>query len=133
MRFFLSGLIAIAMAAALPGTALATVWSYTLNVPLTASNIPAGTPFIVECYLYPGANRAGAFLNSTTSPTLTATNGSWSGTTTVKISSTSKPGSYSCAIVVFGPPGQNALNQVNGSPDTSTGYSGTMSITANLP
>jgi hypothetical protein len=128
--------LATAVAVALPNAALA-AFSYTFQIPASATNIIAGSAIQAECTLYPLPNAGGAQLSTGESATvmLVPTGGAWNGTLSVPVSSPTKPGSYKCwLIVVPGLGNSTTLNILNGVPEnTSPGWTGTMYTTVNLP
>jgi hypothetical protein len=134
MRTFLVT-IAAAVAAAFPAAALAD-YTYVFQVPATATNIVSGSGIQAECSLYNGAGGSGGQLATNTSaPTqsLSPAGGAWNGTLTVKVTSSAKPASYKCWLLVWGP-GNSLLNIVNGTPENAaSGWTGTMYTAANLP
>lgn len=135
MRFLQIIPCAIALAAASSTAALSqTVYNYTLNVPVSITNSPAGGWAQVSCFLQSGANGGGRELGSGSSPHETLTNGSFSGTVAVTVSSPTKPASYGCVVVVVGNNSQT-LNIMNLTPTTALapGWTGTPGATGNLP
>jgi len=132
MRTFGLAFMTLLLAAAMPSAALAD-YAYTFHVPATVSNLPAGAVVAVECNLWAGPNRSGEFLAGQTSGAgVAAVNGSYSGTFTVKVSTTSAPGSYGCWLLIsIGP---TIINIVDGSPTKpQPGWTGTMLASGNLP
>jgi hypothetical protein len=133
MRFAAFALLALLFTAALPSVALAQlVYSYTLSVPVTAKNLPAGSTLNVGCLTYTGPNGAGQTGNLFSS-SATPTNGSYSGSFSVPTTSKVPLTSYSCWVQV----------SVNGSvvntqdvghfnPPASPGWTGTMFASGNI-
>lgn len=132
MRTFPSALFAALVAVAVPSIALAD-YSYTFNIPAAVNNVPAGANVQAECSLYPGPNGSGQQLQTGTSTTVPSANGAYSGTFTVKVSSTAKPASYACWLMVWGA-GNSLVNIQNGTPTNPVpGWTGTMYTAANIP
>jgi hypothetical protein len=132
MRYFAFVLATLLIAAAMPSTAFAD-WAYTFQVPVTVSNLPAGSALQVECHLWAGLNRSGATLAAQTSGAaqVIVNTGSYSGTITVKASSPTAPASYGCWLEIY--VGSTMANIVNGTPtNPSPGWTGTMLVTGNL-
>jgi hypothetical protein len=107
-------------------------YAYTFQVPVSVSNLPAGSSVQVECNMWAGPNHTGAQVAAGTSTTIAAPNGSYSGTLTVKDTATTAPGSYACWVMVW--LGNSAINLTNGNPPgPAPSWTGTMVISANLP
>lgn len=132
----LFGTIAAVVALATPSIALAD-YSYTFQIPASATNIVSGSKIQAECSLYPGAGGGGPQLSTGTSQTLplTPAGGAWNGTLTVAVTAPTKPGSYKCWLLVWAPgTALSLLNIVNGTPENAVpGWTGTMYTTVNLP
>jgi hypothetical protein len=130
MRTFVSA-IAAALLTVMPMAALAD-YAYTFQVPVTATNLPANSFLQALCTVFSGPLGAGSTLSFGTSQNAKLSNGGFSGTLAVAVSSPAKPGSYQCVALVKS--GASNLNLNNGDPKSPTaGWSGTMQTTANIP
>jgi hypothetical protein len=130
MRFDQSALFTLLLAAALPAAALAAgPYSYTFQVPITATNLPAGSALYAICVGYP-AVAASVGLSS---PPLAVTNGSYNGTATVTLISKAPFATYMCsAAVMMNGVIVNFQNPGSLSPTTTPGWRGTMLVKAAL-
>jgi hypothetical protein len=130
VRFIVSSLAAV-LAAAVPAIAMA-AYNYTFNVPVTLNNLPAGAVATAECSLFVGINASGGQI-STATATLASSPGPQS--VTIPVSSPTKPGSYSCWVVVGAKIGSTAsINILNGvATSPMPGWTGQMVTTANIP
>ena len=130
MRFFVSSLAAV-LAAATPAVAMA-AYNYTFNVPVTLNNMPAGAVATAECSLYAGLNGSGGQM-ATETATLSISPGPQ--TVSIPVSAPTKPGSYSCYVIVgakFG--AASSINIQNGVPTSPMpGWTGPMVTTADIP
>jgi len=135
MRYLASILAATFFAIGLPSVALAD-YSYTFTIPVQVTNLPANvTQLQVECGLYAGPNgnpSATPISFPPTSAVVAPTNGSFSGNFTVKASSPTQPGSYSCWLMVYNPSSNPLLLNLNGGAPTP-GWQGQMIVGKNLP
>jgi|SRR5580698_1246969 hypothetical protein len=130
MRFFVSSLAAV-LAAAMPTLAMA-AYNYTFNVPVTLNNMPAGAVSTLECSLYQGINASGGQIGTATAMLTTS---SAQQNMSIPVSAPTKPGSYSCWVVVSAKIGSTAsINIQNGTPTAPVpGWTGQMVTTANIP
>lgn len=126
MRFFQSVLLTLLAVVALPSATLAAgAYAYTFQVPITASNLPAGAVLYVICVGYPN----GAAATGASSSPLTPTNGSYSGTVSIPVSSAAPFTSYLCqAQVMLGGAVANLQNTASLNPVAVPGWNGTMVI-----
>jgi hypothetical protein len=131
MRRSIFAILVSIAAAFVPAAALAD-YAYTFQIPATASNLPAGATVQAACQLFSGPNGSGGQIGYGTSQTVSSSNGTYSGTFTVASSAPSKPGSYTCYLMISA--GGKMINLINGTPtNPQSGWTGTMATTVNLP
>ena len=133
MRFLGLALAAVVAAIATPAIALADV-TYKLVVPITVSNLNPGQLVQVECDVYSAIRAQGPILATGEGATVNAdANGSYSGKSTVAVTSSTLPASYKCWIIVYASKGTSTANIVNGVPESAQpGWTGTMLTTGNF-
>jgi hypothetical protein len=143
MRYFAS-LLAILIASVPTNPALAdATYTYDFSVPVQVGSLPAGAKLAVACEMYSAANQTGTQVGSawwpSTTTTQATTNGGWSGTANMQVTTSVQALSYRCALAVYnGSPNlANLINwvaSITGWMKTqTTGWTGTMLTAKNLP
>jgi hypothetical protein len=134
MRTLASGVFA-ALVAATPLAALAD-FSYTLQVPVTVTNVPAGSTIQVTCMLYlPNTT----FQTSASSQIVRTTNGAYSGTVTVTTQLMhTRPQMYACGLTVNTTSAQSINGSINvrapgAMASPAPGWTGTMLTQGVIP
>jgi hypothetical protein len=122
--------VTIALTGLAGGAAFAD-YAYTFKVPVTVSNLPPGAILQISCGLYSGSNGTGKTVASVLGGGPTVTNGSYSGTVTIATSAPTAPGSYACQLFIS--LGSNHINFAGGTYTPQPGWTGTMSVTGNVP
>jgi hypothetical protein len=129
MRYAISGLLTILLAAVVPGIASAGLtYSYTLKAPVTATNLPAGATMNIGCNYAGPAGASGQVFSAYVTP---AANGSYSGTIDMPVTTTYALVSYACWLQVW--VGGNVVNYTGNFGNNATpGWTGTIAVKANV-
>jgi len=132
MRRFLLAIAAVFLTA-IPIAVLADNSTYNLSVPVTATNLPAGSKLQVTCTLYSGANGSGQ-TSSQNSPLTSVVGTQYSGPpfTFPALSAPFKAASYMCNVVAYGSGGNWISITPTNPPKPVAGWTGTWQTSANL-